>query len=182
MRTLLFFILISSISACNLKNSQQQSHQINKSDSDLDKSNETTQFDFEKAKNIKYYLSSTKPDSSDLTMINENCCVFIYPDSSQIAAMKGKTKEDEENFYTVADDYNYYFSEAFKFLDSIQVKQLFPKTRFLKFILSDREILFDTKSKYSSGWLTILFDTSKEPKIVSTVSFQQKYNDFLKEK
>ncbi len=98
-------------------------------------------------------------------MISENCCIFIDPDSSQIAEMKGKSKEDEENFYTVADDFNYYSYEASKFLDSIHLKRIYPQTRYLKFIMTNDSILIDTKSKISRGWITILFNTNKKPRL-----------------
>jgi hypothetical protein len=136
---------------------------------------------YEASFNIGNYITKVAPTDDEITFINENCCIFIDPDSAQIAEMKGKSKEDEENFYTVADDFNFYSYEASKFLDSIHLKRIYPHTRYLNFIMSDDSILIDTKSKISRGWITILFNTNKKPKIVSPVNLDLLYNDFIKE-
>ena len=41
--------------------------------------------------------------------------------------------------------------------------------------------LFDTKSKYTNGWMVILFLGDRKPKIVDFVSIEDSYNDYLKE-
>ena len=131
--------------------------------------------------NIENYLTKETPRDDETTLISENCCIFIHPDSAQIAKMKGTNKKDEDNFYTVADDINFYNSEASKFLDSMHLKRIYPDTRYLKFVMTDGSILIDTKSKISRGWITILFNTNKRPKIVSPVNLVLQYNDFIKE-
>jgi len=136
---------------------------------------------YEESFKIENYITKDAPTDDEITLINENCCIFIDPDSAQIAEMKGKSKEDEENFYIVADDYNFYSYEASKFLDSIHLKRIYPQTRYLKFLMTDDSILFDTKSKISRGWITILFNTNKKPKIVSPVNLDLLYDDFIRE-
>jgi hypothetical protein len=136
---------------------------------------------YEESFRIENYLTTDTPEDEEITLITEDCCVFISPDSTQIVTLKGNTIEDQENFYTIADDNNYYDYEASKFLDSIKLKRIYPKTRYLKFVMSDGSLLVDTRSKISRGWITILFDVDKKPKIINPVDIEMIYNDFIKE-
>ena len=95
--------------------------------------------------------------------------------------MKGETEEEQENFYIAADDNNYYQDEASKFLDSLKIKKIYPKTRYLKFTKNNENIIFDTKAKYSRGWMVILYLNNKKPKIVDFVSIEYSYNKYIKE-
>jgi hypothetical protein len=138
-------------------------------------------FNYEDMFIIENFISNKNPKVEDITVIDENGVVFIFPDSVQIAQMKGKTNEDLESFYTVADDNSFYQNEALKLLDSLHVRTIHPKSRYLKFVMNEESILIDTKSKYSGGWMTILFNTNKKPKIVSAVGFESFYSEFVKE-
>ena len=130
---------------------------------------------------LENFISKESPQAEELTIIHEDCAVFTIPDSTQIAEMKGKTKEDEEKFYVAADDHNFYQYEALKLLDSLHVKTIFTKTRYLKFVMNDESILLDTKSTHAGLGLTILFRTGKRPEIVSVVDFEEAYNKFIRE-
>jgi hypothetical protein len=136
---------------------------------------------FEASFILENFIPLSIPEENEITIINEDCGIFTIPDSVQISKMKGKTKEDEEGFCVGADDNNFYQYEARKFLDSVNVKAVFPTTRYLKFKNKSGSILFDTKSKYTNGWMVILFLGGRKPKIVDFVSIEDSYNDYLKE-
>lgn len=42
-------------------------------------------------------------------------------------------------------------------------------------------ILFNTKSKYSRGWMLLLFTKNKEPEIVDFVVIDSAYHKYIKE-
>ena len=130
---------------------------------------------------LENFIVRCKPDENEITVINEDCGVFMIPDSIQISKMKGKTKEEVEGFYIAADDNIFYQYEASRFLDSLRIKTIYPKSKYLKFINKKGSILFDTKSKYSDGWMVILFVNDRMPKIVDFVSFEESYNEYTKD-
>jgi len=92
-----------------------------------------------------------------------------------------KNEVGEKDFYTVADDNNFYQSEASDFLKQKNIKVVHPKTRYLKFkTATGNEFNFDTKSKANKGWLTIFFDPKKEaPVIMSPVDIDLEYESFF---
>jgi len=120
--------------------------------------------------------------TADLTLISEKAGIFIGPDNLQIEQLKSEIGEDD--FYTIADDNNYYESEASDFLEQKNIKIVYPKTRYLKFkTATGKEFNFDTKSKANPGWLTVLFDPKKEsPIIVSPVDIDLEYEIYFTDK
>jgi hypothetical protein len=181
MTRLLLIIITVLLISCQSKRSENTKNElVIQSSSSLPKMSDE-EFNYEDQFKIENFISNDNPIGEELTEINDNCVVFIVPDSIQIAEMKGKTIEDLESFYTIADDNSYYQNEAFKLLDSLHVRTFHPKARYLKFVMIEESILIDTKSKYSGGWMTILFNTKKKPKIVSAVGFETYYSEFVKE-
>ena len=138
-------------------------------------------FDYKASFILENFISFSKPKENEITIINEDCGIFTVPDSIQISKMKGKTKEEEEGFYVGANDNDFYQSEAKKFLDSLNIKTIYPTTRYLKFKTKGGPILFDSKSKYTNGWMVVLFLGDRKPKIVDFGSIEDSYNDYLKE-
>jgi len=181
MNRLLLILLILFTFSCQTKKSENERIATNDNADSLTAKDEKEEFNYENLFKLENFVTNHNPESSELTVLNEDCVIFTIPDSTQIAEMKGNTEEEEEGFYVAADDNNYYQYEASRFLDSLNVKCVYPKTRYLKFIMKDDSIIFDTKSKYSGGWMTILFKTDRKPKIVSSVGFEDYYNEFIKE-
>lgn len=128
----------------------------------------------------KLLVSSAPAD--DVTLISDKAGIFIGPDSIQIEQMKSEL--GEEDFYTVADDNNYYESEARDFLEQKNIKVVYPKTQYLKFkTATGKEYTFDTKSKASRGWLTVLFNPKKEsPIIVSLADIDLEFESYFTDK
>ncbi|RED92032.1 hypothetical protein C7460_1331 [Marinoscillum furvescens DSM 4134] len=97
--------------------------------------------------------------------------LFISPDSAETAQMKEKLGDD---FYVVADDQNFYFSQAADFLDSRSVKYEFTNKRFITLKLNHKwnhtdhpvtEITIDTDT-LEYKWITIMHD-GYDPPIIS---------------
>ena len=133
-------------------------------------------------KNAQIEKSTTyiSPNKNEITIIDQDCAVFVSPDSTQIAKLKGKTEKEEEEFYVAAEDNNYYQYMASQFLDSIKIKTIYLKTRYVKFINKNKPIFFDTKSKDSNSWMVILSIGTKNPQSIDFVSFEDAYKEYIK--
>ena len=174
---LLVFVLLSS---CKTKSSDQNS-EIQSAQHESTVKQGANFNSYEESFKLENFIVEGNIIENEITTINENCGIIINPDSLQIEAMKGETEEEQENFYIAADDNNYYQDEASKFLDSLKIKKIYPKTRYLKFTKNNENIFFDTKAKYSRGWMVILYLNNKKPKIVDFVSIEYSYNKYIKE-
>lgn len=182
MNKLLFILAIYLlISYKNNKPTQSNAHGKDSLNALPSKVVEDTTFSYDAQFIIENFLVSGLLGEKDITIINEDCGIFMIPDSIQISKMKGKTPEDMENFYIAADDNSYYQYEARKFLDSLKIKAIYPKTRYLKFIINNNTLFFDSKSKYTDGWIVVLFIGNRKPKIVDFVSFKESYNKYINE-
>ena len=182
MNRLTFVLLTCFIISCQIKNSDKSN--LNKrldKDSIANFNAVDSIFDYKASFILENFISFSKPKENEITIINEDCGIFTVPDSIQISKMKGKTKEEEEGFYVGANDNDFYQSESKKFLDSLKIKTIYPTTRYLKFKTKGGSILFDTKSKYTNGWMVVLFLGDRKPKIVDFGSIEDSYNDYLKE-
>jgi hypothetical protein len=112
------------------------------------------------------YLVKNAP-ANDMQVLDSDAAIFIAPDSVQVEELK---KEDgEDNFYTAADDAQYYQGEDMELFDSLKVKVIAPHKRYIKFISRVKTVYFDTRSKAALGWTTVLFRTDSLPKIVNSV-------------
>jgi hypothetical protein len=129
---------------------------------------------------IDNYLVDCKYITEDFSIISENCGIFISPDSTEIIKMK--KEYGEEDFYVIADDNIFYDYTASHFLDSMGINCLYPKTRYLKFKINKDTICFDTKSRYKTGWLSILYRENSEPEIYNSIDVEQAYLDYFKMK
>ena len=102
----------------------------------------------------------------DLT-IEFDCAVLIYPREEEINEMI-KTY-GEEDFYTIADDNNWYQAMAIEMLDSVGIKKAAVHGDSLRFRGEDKTWGLDLKNDSLSGWNVILFSRKKGPKKMSTV-------------
>lgn len=130
---------------------------------------------------LQRFLVTSAP-AEEVTLISDKAGIFVGPDSIQIEQLKSEL--GEEDFYTVADDNNYYESEARYFLEQKFIRVVYPKTQYLRFRTSTgKEYIFDTKSKVNRGWLTILFNPKKEsPIIVSLADIDFEFESYFTDK
>lgn len=98
--------------------------------------------------------------------------VFITPDSIEIDELKAKYGDD---FYTIADDQNYYFLQSIDFLNDRSMPYEVTQKRFIKLKLNHKwnhtdhpvkEILIDTDS-IAHKWAVIMHDGYLPP-VIST--------------
>ncbi|MBB6326661.1 hypothetical protein FHS59_002289 [Algoriphagus iocasae] len=122
----------------------------------------------------------TESNGHTPTVIEQDAIVFVSPDSLEVQEM---IKELGDDFYTVADDNNYYKYEADQFMTQNGVKSVYPKTRYLKFIQADsKTLLIDTKSSASRGWTTILFQPDSLPKVINPVDIREEFEKYFNRK
>lgn len=178
MNKIIPFLLIAVLLSCKTKNSDKNSEKLNNENVQIEKENIDS---YAESLKLENFIVETNVSESEITIINEDCGIILSPDSEQIDAMKGETEEEQQNFYIAADDNNFYQYETSKFLDSLNIKKIYPKTRYLKFSKNNENLMFDTKAKYSDGWMVILYLNNKKPKIVDFVSFEYSYNQYIEE-
>lgn len=103
--------------------------------------------------------------------------IFIYPDSIEIEALK---LEMGDNFYTSADDYNFYDSQAMDFLKGRGVKYASTDKRYVRFItynLNQKDtVLIDTDT-LSWVWGLLLFDGYDPPIISSAIGIEADFEE-----
>jgi len=117
---------------------------------------------------LKNFLVNN-PDPKNTEIVDSDAAIFVYPDSAQIEYMK---KEDGDDFYIGADDWEFYAAKAREAFDSLKVKVVVPQMRYVKFVSKLRSVYFDTRAKASLGWITILFRTDSLPRIISAAEVQ----------
>ena len=91
---------------------------------------------------------------------------MIDPTDVQIQEMKKKYGEDD--FYTMADDGNYYQATATKLLDSLGIKTVWANKPFVRFIGANKAWTLNLTRKGLPVWNLIFFNKMKEPKIIGT--------------
>jgi len=133
---------------------------------------------FEESFKLENYLVSSIP-SNDFITVSHKIGIFISPDSVQIEQLK--KENGEEDFYTVADDNNYFEYEAAEFLKEKKFKIVHPTNRYIKFISNKKEFYFDTKAKAARGWTAIIFSPEKgAPKIINPIDIDLEYQEYYK--
>lgn len=126
----------------------------------------TSEYDYNSFYKLKSYLINEITNTGDLEIIDYDCAVIINPTSGQIEELKNNMSE--EDFYTVADDNQYYQGLAFVLLDSLKVRIVSTDKKFLKFV-GDKVLTLSIRKKNLPMWNIILFSKHKEPLIVPAV-------------
>jgi hypothetical protein len=126
------------------------------------------------------YLVYVHIDTNDLQQIDETVALLVYPSDEQIEEMKKEYGEDD--FYTVADDANYYQGTAIGMIDSLGVKTVTAKNKFILFQGKNKKSnwTLDIRGKNAPPWNVIFFKMDKKPEIVSTVDLDyEKIKDYF---
>ncbi|MGU3376480.1 hypothetical protein [Chryseobacterium sp. M5A1_1a] len=115
-----------------------------------------------KAENKSLTQNSDQKAMAD-TIITSSTVLMLSPDEAEIAEIK--KKQGEDNFYTIADDANYYSAEiseaAPNKINFIHHKTIdFPKENYV----------FDKKDSQNK-WLVIDYKVGSQPKIYSLVDY-----------
>lgn len=117
---------------------------------------------------LENYLAGEHTDASKVQVIDFNCAVLISPTHEQIEEMKKTEGEDE--FYTIADDANFYQTRAIELIDSVGIKTAGTQKQFIKFVGSESSWTLDIRKKNLPAWNVILFNRNKTPQPTGAVS------------
>jgi hypothetical protein len=116
---------------------------------------------------VENYVYTGPLDTANVETIDYDCAVLIYPTEDQIASME---KEYGDDFYTVADDAQFYQAAAIEKLDSAGIQQLVSNSkRYLRFKDNLREWTLDVRKKGAPEWNVIFFKKKKQPKIAFAI-------------
>jgi len=126
---------------------------------------------------LDLYLTKTRLDTAEFLLIDSTCAIFINPTSVQIDQME--KEYGEEDFYTIADDNQYYHHLANALLDSLGVETIsIGEDKHLRLIgKNNSEWTLDIRQDGAPGWNLIFFNTNKEPKIFSTIDVNEEVID-----
>jgi len=117
---------------------------------------------------LESYLVTSELDTSKLQLVDFDCAVSIFPTDKQIEEIK-KSCKDEDDFYTGADDNQWYIGKANLIIDdSVGVKRITDSRDFIKFVGDKETWVLDIRKKKYLAWGLILFKRDKKPKIVET--------------
>lgn len=124
-------------------------------------------------KNEKNDSQNINPQEKKDTIVNSSAIFLLTPDDIEIKELKEKHGED--NFYTIADDANYYVS---------QIRDISPqklnKIRYKNINFSREDYIFK-KNAYSDKWLIINYTEGSKPKVYSLVDYYMSLNGEGKE-
>jgi hypothetical protein len=126
---------------------------------------DTTEIDYEASLKLESYL--TKTIGSEAETIDYTCAILIYPTEEQIEAMKKEVGEDD--FYTIADDSQFYLGMAIEKIDSVGIKTATAGGQWLRLKGQAQTWDLDIRKKNLPEWNVIFFNTTKEPKIISAI-------------
>ena len=106
-------------------------------------------------------VSKNQIDTTDIYNADNQNVIFISPTKKEINEMKKRLGEDD--FYTVADDINYYRSQAYEFLESRKMKSYQTDKRFIRFTMKNGDTIYVDSDKVESKWTIILCDGYDKP-------------------
>ncbi|EKT3967178.1 hypothetical protein NTJ12_002260 [Flavobacterium psychrophilum] len=127
--------------------------------------------------NSKEVTKSEIIENTNSIILNKNSVIFISPSSNKLEAMKKKMGKD---FFTIADDANFYSANATQFLDSIKVKYSNEdETKIFSFTDKNNNLVQIKNSDKENSWYAILYNNdSKEYRIVDILMFSEDFKKF----
>jgi len=96
-------------------------------------------------------VSKKQIDTSNIYNADNQSVIFISPTTKEINEMKKRLGVDD--FYTVADDINYYRSQAYEFLESRTMKSYQTDKRFIRFTMKDGDTVYVDTTKVLADFL-----------------------------
>jgi hypothetical protein len=115
---------------------------------------------------LQSYL--TDADSANTETIDFDCAILIFPTEEQIERMK--KDYNEEDFYVVADDNNWYQAKAIDIIDSLGIKTITAKERYVKLKGENKNWTLDIRKDHLPCWNLVFFKRTKAPQIIPTVN------------
>lgn len=109
----------------------------------------------------------TNADSLYTETIDFDCAILIYPTEEKIERMK--SDYGEEDFYIVADDNNWYQEKANEIIDSLGVKRIIVRGKYLRLKGESKTWTLNIRRDNLPSWNLVFFKRTKEPQVISTV-------------
>jgi hypothetical protein len=123
--------------------------------------------EYEQYLDLENYLVASPIDSTQLQLITDDCVVLIYPSEAQIKKLM--EENSEEDYATIADDFNFYHSLAIEKIDSLHVKAISTSRPYLKFAGKETSWTLDIRKEGMPEWNIIFFKKEAEPKIFNAI-------------
>lgn len=114
-----------------------------------------------------------KIENKDTLFLKENTILFISPSVKKFEELK---KQYGEDYYTIADDANYYYSNATGYLDSLKEKYLNLNENII--IAYKDGLKTKVVPKQKNNWYSILYN-KKKLKIIDLVNFKKEHTLFF---
>ena len=128
-----------------------------------------------KKRSAKKHVTKTEIAKGYDSLITTPCAVLIYPTLYQIDTMK---KHQGEDFYTGADDYEYYMSQSGSFLDSVKEKQVIKSAKGILAFKTNTGEIFRLKLD-TLYWSILLFNGRSAPVKADITAFGDNYKKYM---
>jgi hypothetical protein len=125
----------------------------------------TTELDYSATYALESYLAPDNIASSEAQTIDSTCAMVVYPTEEQFRQME---EESGDGFETMVDDGNFYQSQALGLLDSLGVKTVTVKSRYIR--IPGLSLTLDVRKKNLPAWNLILYNVHKQPIVVSSAT------------
>jgi hypothetical protein len=112
------------------------------------------------------------------TLIATPCALLVYPTEQQIDDMK-KSYKDSDDFYTAADDNQFYMGMSIEFLDSVKLKTIARGAKGKVTFKTNTGQTFNTQLA-PLQWSIILFDGKSKPQNADITMLQDDYKAYMK--
>lgn len=119
-------------------------------------------------------VNAQKVIPKGILIIKEACAVNYEANAK---AMERQKKKMGEDFYTAADDHNFYLSQLNNFLNKKKLKVINTEKNMIKFVQPNGSIAVIDLSK--ELWATYFFKPGSKPKKIEVVSPESEYDQYF---
>jgi len=134
--------------------------------------NKTSKKTIAKSSNSVAIIQSNGYDS----LITSPCALLVYPTLHKIDSMK---KKDGQDFYTAADDNQYYMGMSIEYLDSVKAKRIVKETKGTLAFRTNKGQIFKVNLD-TLYWDIILFNGKSKPIHPDMTMIQDDYKSYMK--
>ena len=181
MRTICIIIFSLGLSSCSRTTNNKSSIHADSVKIVLTDTTKTVEIDYESLFKLDSYLVTNIVDTSRIQTIDFDCAILVYPTDEQIEEIK--KEEGADNFYTIADDNNWYQGLAIEMVDSVGINKEGASRQFIQLIGQDKTWTLNLRKKGLPTWNMIFFKRNKEPLIIQTISLTtEKVRDYFEVK
>lgn len=166
MRKIYVIIFTLGLLSCSRSTDNNSSTQVDSVNAILVDTTKT-EIDYEGLFKLESYLVTTPVDTSRVQTIDFDCAILVYPTDEQIEEIK--KEEGEDDFYTIADDNNWYQGLAIEMLDSVGIKKEGASRQFIRLIGQNETWTLDLRKKNLPTWNMVFFKRDKKPVVIQTI-------------